>query len=181
MTETTMIQALSTDYLQELLHSMGFRVTVSEREGQRQLWSAAQGLGFAVRPGNPAKTDGEFIDCTFHCALRVRGELPTGLINSWNMGKRFSRLSFQGEFLVLEKDVIATGGVSQNHLRAMVQLWDRLLQELVIFLRSYAPSHASTTLTTSTSTSTSMEQGEASPSAHAALSAPSETAMGVLQ
>lgn len=141
MIETTLIQALSTEYLQELLHSMGYRVALSERDGQAQLLSAAQGMGFTVRPGNPAKTQGEFIDYTFSCMLRVQGDLPAGLTDRWNMGKRFSRLSCQGEFLVLEKDVILSGGVSRNHLRATAELWDRLLQELLLFLRGYSSSN----------------------------------------
>lgn len=166
MSDMTMIHALSTERLQELLHSMGYRVTVSERAGQRQLLSAAQGIGFAVRPGNPAKTEGEFIDYTLSCALRVQGELPAGLTSTWNIGKRFSRLTSQGEFLVLEKDVIITGGVSQNYLRATADLWDRLLQEFVLFLREYV----------STNTTPSANHQDDADSASAALPAAKDRA-----
>lgn len=142
MTEMTTVHALSSEYLQELLQSMGYRVTLSEHNGQLQLQSAAQGMGFAVRPGNPSQASGEFVDCTWSCALRVQGELPAELVSSWNISKRFARLSRQGEFLVLEADMVVAGGVSRNHLQALVELWDRLLQELLFFLRSYAQSYA---------------------------------------
>ena len=44
----------------------------------------------------------------------------------------------QGVFLVLELDVIVAGGVSENYLRATTELWDRLLQEFLLFLRANA-------------------------------------------
>lgn len=138
MTETTLITSLSPARLQEVLQSMGYRVTTSEQNGMVQLLSAAQGIGFAVRPGNPAQAEGEFVDYTLSCALRVQGELPAGLTDAWNVSKRFSRLSSQGTFLVLEMDVILAGGVGENHVRANAELWDRLLQEFVLFLRQFA-------------------------------------------
>lgn len=137
-TTTTMIQSLSVERLQELLQSMGYRVTVSEIAGRRQLHSATQGIGFIVRPGNPSQVEGEFIDYTVSCALRVEGELPTGVTDAWNIGKRFSRLTKQENFLVLETDVIVAGGVDVKYLRATAELWDRLLQEFVLFLREHA-------------------------------------------
>lgn len=138
MTDATLITSLSPARLQEILQSMGYRVTTSEQNGMVQLLSAAQGIGFAVRPGNPAQAEGEFVDYTLSCALRVQGELPAGLTDAWNVGKRFSRLSSQGTFLVLEMDVILAGGVGENHVRANAELWDRLLQEFVLFLRQFA-------------------------------------------
>lgn len=138
MTDTTLIHSLSTTRLQELLQGMGYRVTHSEQNGQSQLLSATQGIGFSVRPGNPAPAQGEFVDYTLSCVLRVQGELPASLVEGWNTGKRFSRLSTQGTFLVMEMDVVVAGGVSENHVRAMAELWDRLLQEFVLFLRQFA-------------------------------------------
>lgn len=138
MTDTTLIQSLSATKLQDILQSMGYRVTSTEQNGMVQLLSATQGIGFAVRFGNPARAEGEFVDYTLSCALRVQGDLPQGLVESWNIGKRFARLAQQGTFLVLEMDVIAAGGVSENHLRATTELWDRLLQEFLLFLRQYA-------------------------------------------
>lgn len=137
MTETTMIETLTTERLQALLQGMGYRVTLSGQEGEPQLLSASQGIGFAVRPGNPAPVEGEFLDYTFSCVLRVQGEIPQALANAWNTQKRFARVSIQGTFLVLEYDVIVAGGVSEAYLRATTELWDRLLQELIMFLRDF--------------------------------------------
>ncbi|MCO7642182.1 YbjN domain-containing protein [Pseudomonas sp. S 311-6] len=138
MNDLSLIQAMSTARLQELLQDMGYRVTHSEQNGQAQLLSAAQGIGFSVRPGNQAPAVGEFVDYTFACVLRVQGELPDTLVGRWNGSKRFARLSTQGDFLVMEMDVVVAGGVSGNHVRAMIELWDRLLQEFVLFLRQFA-------------------------------------------
>lgn len=139
MSDTALIQALSTEGLQTFLQSMGYRVTLSLQEDNQQLLSAAQGIGFAIRPGNPAATDGEFIDYTFSCALRVQGEIPPTLANNWNTLKRFARFSVQGPFIVLEMDVVLAGGISERYLRATTELWDRLLQELILFLRDATP------------------------------------------
>ena len=66
------------------------------------------------------------------------GQIDTGLADRWNVEKRFARLSVQGVFLVLELDVIVAGGVSETYLRATTELWDRLLQEFLLFLRANA-------------------------------------------
>ncbi|HID9853408.1 TPA: YbjN domain-containing protein, partial [Pseudomonas aeruginosa] len=52
--------------------------------------------------------------------------------------RRFGRLSQQGEFLVMEMDVIVAGGVSPANLRSHIELWDRLLQEFIAYLRDYS-------------------------------------------
>jgi hypothetical protein len=142
MTDSSLILDVNAERLQELLQSAGYRVTVSEQNGMVQLLSASQGVGFAVRLGNPAAEDGHYLDYTLSCALRVQGELPAGLAERWNVEKRFARLTVQGAFLVLELDVILAGGVSENYLRATAELWDRLLQEFLLFLRANATSQA---------------------------------------
>ncbi|MDK7587456.1 YbjN domain-containing protein [Alcaligenes nematophilus] len=138
MTDSQIIQSVSADQLQDLLQQMGYRVTVSEQNGNRQLLSASQGIGFALRMGNPAKEADQALDYTLSCALRVQGAMPVGIESAWNIGKRFARLAVQGEFLVLEMDVVVAGGVSESYLRATAELWDRLLQEFLLFLRQYA-------------------------------------------
>lgn len=138
MTETSLILDVNAERLQTLLQSVGYRVTLSEQNGMVQLLSASQGVGFAARMGNPAQQEGHYLDYTLSCALRVQGELPAGLADRWNVEKRFARLSVQGVFLVLELDVIVAGGVSENYLRATTELWDRLLQEFLLFLRANA-------------------------------------------
>ena len=138
MTDSNLILDVSAERLQEVLQSAGYRVTVSEQNGMVQLLSASQGVGFAARMGNPALPEGQFLDYTLSCALRVQGELPAGLAERWNVEKRFARLTVQGAFLVLELDVIVAGGVSENYLLATTELWDRLLQEFLLFLRANA-------------------------------------------
>ena len=138
MTDSQTIQSVSLKQLQELLQQMGYRVTESEQAGNRQLLSASQGIGFAVRLGNPAHEADQALDYTLSCALRVQGEMPAGIESAWNIGKRFARLAVQGEFLVLEMDVIVAGGVAPTYLQATAELWDRLLQEFLLFLRQHA-------------------------------------------
>lgn len=138
MTESTLILDVNAERLQELLQSQGYRVTVSEQNGMVQLLSASQGVGFAARMGNPGRDEGQYLDYTLSCALRVQGQLPEGLAERWNVEKRFARLTVQGAFLVLELDVVVAGGVSENYLRATTELWDRLLQEFLLFLRANA-------------------------------------------
>ena len=136
MNEITLIEHLSVDSLTEALQDAGYRVNRSEQNGVVQLLSASQGI-YAVRFGNPAATPAS-LDFTFSCALRVQGELPAGLTERWNLSRRFGRLSQQGEFLVMEMDVIVAGGVSPANLRNHIELWDRLLQEFIAYLRDYS-------------------------------------------
>jgi len=139
---TSMVEHVSAKSLTELLQTAGYRVNETEQNGIVQLLSASQGIGFAVRFGNPAATPGDYIDFTFSCALRVQGELPAGLAALWNASRRFARLSLQGEFLVMEMDVVVAAGVSADHLRSHLELWDRLLQEFIVYLREYSQNAA---------------------------------------
>ncbi|AJD50042.1 hypothetical protein S7S_18150 [Isoalcanivorax pacificus W11-5] len=136
MSDTAMIDAVSVESMTTLLQSAGYRVTPSEQGDVVQLLSASQGIGFALRFGN-RRNDTEYLDYTLSCALRVQGELPPALVNDWNRQKRFARLSHQAGFLLLEQDVIVAGGVSEGCLRANAEIWDRLLQEFILFLKQY--------------------------------------------
>lgn len=138
MTVNTLIETVSADSLTTLLQDAGCRVNRTEQNAVVQLLSASQGVGYAVRFGNRALEEGQFLDFTYSCALRIQGDLPEGLANLWNASRRYSRLSVQGEFLVLEKDVIVADGVTQKHLQGSLVLWDRLLQEFIVFLRDYS-------------------------------------------
>ncbi|MBC2656237.1 YbjN domain-containing protein [Pseudomonas sp. MSSRFD41] len=137
MTQATLITSVTTDSLTDLLQGAGYRVNHTEQNGIVQLLSASQGIGYAVRFGNPAAEAGHYVDFTYSCALRVQGELPAGLAELWNASRRFARLSLQGEFLVMEMDVVVAG-VSDTHLRSQLELWDRLLQEFIVYLREYS-------------------------------------------
>lgn len=136
MSDTAMIDAVSVESMTTLLQSAGYRVTPSGQGDPVQLLSASQGIGFALRFGN-RRNDTEYLDYTLSCALRVQGELPPALVNDWNSQKRFARLSHQAGFLLLEQDVMVAGGVSEGYLRASTEIWDRLLQEFILFLKQY--------------------------------------------
>ncbi|RAS38956.1 YbjN domain-containing protein [Paraburkholderia bryophila] len=139
-----LIEAVSIDRLADILKAAGYRVTVAEQNGAVQLMSASQGVGFSVRFGNAAQeaaasTDAtalRYLDYTHSCVLQVQGELPMELVTSWNRTKRFARLADHGPFLALEMDVIVAGGVTERYLRSTIELWDRLIQELLLHLRN---------------------------------------------
>jgi len=135
--KSDMIEAVSLQYLAEVLQGAGYRTNESEQNGGKQLLSASQGIGFAVRPGNPVGEGPEMLDFTLSCALRIQGALPENMVSDWNRDKRFSRLTHQGDFLVLEMDVVVAGGVGAAHLRTQVELWDRLMREFLLYLRNY--------------------------------------------
>ncbi|KAF0866456.1 YbjN domain-containing protein [Pseudomonas sp. LD120] len=137
MTQATLITSVTTESLTDLLQGAGYRVNQTEQNGIVQLLSASQGIGYAVRFGNPAADAGHYVDFTYSCALRVQGELPAGLAQVWNASRRFARLSLQGEFLLMEMDVVVAG-VGETHLRSQLELWDRLLQEFIVYLREYS-------------------------------------------
>ncbi|WHS58312.1 YbjN domain-containing protein [Pseudomonas sp. G2-4] len=139
---TSLIEYVTPQSLTEVLQAAGYRVNESEQNGIVQLLSASQGIGYAVRFGNPTPTPGHYLDFTFSCALRVQGELPAGLAELWNSSRRFARLSVQGEFLVMEMDVVVAAGVSAEHLRSNLELWDRLLQEFIVYLREFSQNAA---------------------------------------
>ncbi|WP_434611224.1 YbjN domain-containing protein [Pseudomonas sp. R1-7] len=139
---TSLIEHVTSQSLTEVLQAAGYRVNETEQNGIVQLLSASQGIGFAVRFGNPTPIPGQYLDFTFSCALRVQGELPAGLAELWNASRRFARLSVQGEFLVMEMDVVVAAGVSADHLRSHLELWDRLLQEFIVYLREFSQNAA---------------------------------------
>ena len=59
-----LITSVTVQSLTELLQDAGYRVNQSEQNGIVQLLSASQGVGYAVRFGNRAERDGEFLDFT---------------------------------------------------------------------------------------------------------------------
>ena len=119
--QSDMIESVSLQYLAEVLQDAGYRTNESEQNGSKQLLSASQGIGFAVRPGNPVGDGPKMLDFTLSCALRIQGALPENMVSDWNRDKRFSRLTHQGDFLVLEMDVVVAGGVGAAHLRTQVE------------------------------------------------------------
>jgi hypothetical protein len=57
------------------------------------------------------------------------------IVNRWNTLRRFGRLHLNPGLLLLTMDVSAVGGVTRDHLRANLEIWDRLLPDLVAYLR----------------------------------------------
>lgn len=138
MTQVQLIDSVTPQSLTDALQSTGYRVTQAEQNGVVQLLSASQGIGYSVRFGSAAMEKGAYMDFTFSCVLRVQGELPLGMVEFWNASRRFARLATQSEFLSVEMDVMVNGGVSPDHLCSKVELWDRVIQEFVIYLRDYS-------------------------------------------
>lgn len=142
---------LTPDALRDALQSAGYRVTLAAGgetagAGTPILTSATNGLPFEVRLFNPLPGQANaFADAAFRAAFRVQGELPLGLVNQWNVTHRFARLNLAGDtgaanaWLLLDMDVIALGGVAPGNLRAQVEIWDRLIPELIAYLRAELP------------------------------------------
>ncbi len=151
MSDTT-ITHLTLDSLRDVLQQAGYRVeTVTDPVANIEyLRSATAGMTFDVRPGNRlAGADGHFADVAFVAVLQVQGDLPLDLINRWNATRRFARLQLSAPFLVLSLDVTVAGGVTQNHLRAHIEIWDHLVQQLIAYLREELPKFAKAAATNS--------------------------------
>ncbi|OAI30420.1 hypothetical protein A1351_09100 [Methylosinus sp. R-45379] len=134
-----LVTSLTLDDLRDLLQQAGYRVeTVTDPVANvAYLRSATSGLSFDIRPGNRLVGDESvrFADMAFVSVLQVNGELPRDLVNDWNVARRFSRLQLSGPFLALCMDISVVGGVTKSHLRAHVEIWDQLAQELIVYLR----------------------------------------------
>jgi len=61
--------------------------------------------------------------------------LPLDVVNRWNASRRFARLQLSPPFLALSLDFSLAGGVTQTYVRAQIEIWDHLMQQLVSFLR----------------------------------------------
>ena len=134
----TILLKFSLDDLRQALQLAGYRVeTVTDPVAtSAYLRSATSGLSFEIRPGNRLAGDGEsFADVAFSAVLQVQGELPLDMVNRWNASRRFARLQLSQQFLVFCMDVSAAGGITLDHLRTQIEIWDRLVQELIAYLR----------------------------------------------
>jgi hypothetical protein len=135
----TIITSLTLESLRDTLQQTGYRVeTLTDPVANIQyLRSATAGVAFDVRPGNPLPGTGKsFADVAFVGVLQIVGELPLDVVNRWNTTRRFGRLQLSPPFLVFSLDVAVLHGVTPAHLRAQIQLWDGLVQDLVPFLRN---------------------------------------------
>lgn len=136
MSET--ITDLTLEGLRDHLQQAGYRVEklTDPVANIQYLRSATAGVGFDIRPGNRLPgADESFADLTFVVVLQVAGDLPLDLVNRWNAARRFGRLHLSPPFLVFCLD-ISVNGVTPAHLRSQIEFWDRLLQDLLPFLRT---------------------------------------------
>jgi Putative bacterial sensory transduction regulator len=133
----TPIAKLTLEALRDILQQVGYRVEeVTDPVAKfPYLRSATGGLAFDIRPGNRLADADGFLDVAFTAVLQIQGELPLDLVNRWNATRRFARLQLSQPFLVFCLDVSVAGGVMPNHLRAQIEIWDRLVQELIVYLR----------------------------------------------
>lgn len=130
--------ALTAEKLIDLLQAAGYRAEkFQDSAGDTHLRSATNGVPFNVRLGNRAAAPVEgYFDFTFVTLVKTEGEFPLEGVNTWNAQRRFARLHRAPDFLVLDMDVIVAGGVGEDHIRGIIELWDRMLQELMGFLRA---------------------------------------------
>jgi hypothetical protein len=140
------ILSITPERLGELLQAAGYRVEHRRDDnGTPLIASATGGVSFNVRLGNRAQPPVEgYLDFTYLTVIRFEGgDFPLDRVNEWNRTKRFGRLHRVSDFIVFDMDVIAAAGVTERHLRATLELWDRLIQELMVWLRgASAPANA---------------------------------------
>lgn len=146
MTEPVLHTFLTPAMVREVLQTAGYRVEeVAASDGSPVLRSATAGLGFEVMFANPlpvqagAGTSSGWADATFQAAFQVQGELPLSLVNHWNVSRRFGRLNLLQDLLLLDMDILALGGVTSANLRAQAEIWDRLVSQLIAYLREELP------------------------------------------
>lgn len=129
------LEGLTTADLVDAIQAAGCAVTPVSRDGGVQLSSACHGVGFNVLWGNAA-APGCFIDITLSCPLRMQGGvLPDEVFAGWHRSKRFARLSRHDDYVVLEMDVIAAGGITRAHLQVMLKLWTQMVGQFLAYLR----------------------------------------------
>jgi len=135
--QPTLLQAITPDQVADAIKAAGCAVTVIEQEGVPRLHSASHGVGFQVLWGNAA-APGEYVDFTLSCPLRVQGgTLPEGVVAEWHRSRRFARVAQHGEFVVLEMDVMVSGGVAPAYVGVAMQLWVQMMGQFFLHLRNF--------------------------------------------
>ncbi len=139
-----LFMTVSPEQIGEILQSSGYRAEHrTDNNGIPLIASATNGVNFNVRMGNRAAAPAEgFMDFTYLTIIKIEGEFPADRLNEWNRNRRFSRLHRVDDFIVLDMDVVVAGGVTEKHIRATLELWERMLQELMNWLRGDTPANA---------------------------------------
>jgi hypothetical protein len=148
-----LIRSFTAESIRELAQAAGFRAEIEPASAGTGpvIRSASSGLAFEIRLLNPLQIDAKnYADLTFTAGLQLQGPLALDIVNRWNASKRFSRLYITRGFLILAMDVVLQGGVPPEHLRAQIEIWDRLLQELLAYLRNAAKETAAQKMADST-------------------------------
>lgn len=131
------IQKATLADLETALKERGFRAETIDWPGERKaVRSASGGVGFNIVPGNAV--DGGFMDFTYFASFRVEGLPVEDIAANWNRARRFSRAYTRDGFLNFEMDVVIGPGVAPGYLAVTLDLWDRLLNELLAALREQA-------------------------------------------
>jgi hypothetical protein len=133
----TSIRSITVETMRDLLQGAGFRAElIAESETMPVIRSASNGVNFEIRLFNPGKEDkGGFTDVMFMAGLPLKGPVAPEFLNRWNSIKRFGRLYVAQGLLVLALDIYVQGGVSPEYLRSQLDIWDRLLQELLTYIK----------------------------------------------
>jgi len=134
------IMSLTPEQLGAIMQDAGYRTEHrTDNNGTPLIASATAGISFNVRLGNRAVPPAEgYLDFTYLTVIKIEGDFPVERTNDWNRNKRFARLHKVDDFIVFDMDVVIAAGVTHNHVRATMELWDRLLQELMAWLRGDA-------------------------------------------
>ncbi len=132
-----LVHSLDVDVIRDLLQRAGYRAEiVTDTDGARLVRSSTGGLAFHVRLADALSGEpSTFAASNIFAALQVQGALPLSIINRWNASKRYARLYLAGDVLMLDMDISVLGGVTAAHLHALILLWDRLVQDLLGYLR----------------------------------------------
>jgi hypothetical protein len=131
------VSSISAEEFAEVLRRTGYRATVVEQQGRPQVQSAVQGIGFHAAFGNREQgSEARFVDLALQTVIAVQGEVPPGLVEGFNREMRFARLFRQDGFLVLGMDLVLAGGVTDDHLCAQCELWDRIIRDFLLRVRA---------------------------------------------
>jgi len=147
----SMISFMTSEQVSDAIKSVGCAVTAIDQDGVVRLHSASHGVGFQVLWGN-AIASGQYADLTLSCPLHVQGgTLPAEVLSEWHRAKRFARVAQHGDFVVLEMDVIAAGGISPANLVVQLQLWTQMMGQFFLHLRNFKPATATAAVDTADS------------------------------
>lgn len=136
---TGLLYAVTPAQVADAIKAAGCAVTTTGQDDNVQLHSASHGIGYQVLWGNRLAS-GQYIDFTLSCPLRVQGgTLPAGLLSEWHRTRRFARVAEHGDFVVLEMDVVISGGVGPEYLAVALQLWTQMMGQYFLHLRNFKP------------------------------------------